>query len=219
MRSIFKMIYKILVLILVLAPVLALTAILAVRAYARPLTFTPEAAPSRPVAIVLGAGLWRDGAPTPVLRDRVAAAAQLFFAGKVKKLLMSGSRSSVYYDEPQAMRKLALTLGVPDEAIVLDGAGLRTYDSCYRARYIYGVREALLVTQQFHLPRAVYLCNALGISAAGVSSDLRQYRSASLFFWNLREIPATLAALWDVYIKPPQIELGLPQPIFPTEAQ
>jgi SanA protein len=181
--------------------------------------YTVESAPARRAAIVFGAGLWRDGSPTPVLRDRVATAAQLYFAGKVEKLLMSGDNSYVEYNEPGAMRGYALELGVPDEAIVLDYAGRRTYDTCYRARAIFGLQEAILVTQNFHLPRALYLCNVLGLPSVGVPADLQDYRRRSLFFWNLREVPATLAALWDVMVARPQPILGKPEPIFPLEAQ
>lgn len=213
------MLFRIVLLILVLGPVAALLPRLVTGMYARPLTYTVSDAPVRDVAIVFGAGLWRDGSPTPVLRDRVSAGAQLYFAGKVQKLLMSGGQPSGRYNEPAAMRQYALTLGVPDEAIVLDYAGDRTYDTCYRARHIFGLDEAILVTQQFHLPRAVYTCNALGVAAAGVASDLRQYRRGSVAYWNLREIPATLAAFWDVHIARPEPQMGSPEPIFPVEAQ
>jgi SanA protein len=175
--------------------------------------FYVDQAPQRRVAIVFGAGLWRDGSPTPVLRDRVATAAQLYFSGKVQILLMSGDNSTAYYNEPAAMQSYAIELGVPEDAIVLDYAGRRTYDTCYRARDIFGLREAILVTQKFHLPRAIYTCNALGVEAVGVPADLRAYRKRSLFFWNLRETPATLVALWETHISRPQPILGAPEPI------
>ncbi len=181
--------------------------------------YTVESVPVRRVAIVFGAGLWRDGSPTPVLRDRVATAAQLYFAGKVEKLLMSGDNSDLYYNEPGAMRGYALDLGVPDEAIVLDYAGRRTYDTCYRARAIFGLQDAILVTQAFHLPRALYVCNALGLPSVGVPADLRIYLNRSLLYWNLREVPATLVALWEVHVSRPEPILGKPEPIFPLEAQ
>jgi len=177
-----------------------------------------ENVPPARVAIVFGAGLWRDGSPTPVLRDRVATAAQLYFAGKVEKLLMSGDNSYINYNEPGAMHGYALELGVPQEAIVLDYAGRRTYDTCYRARAIFGLQQAILVTQAFHLPRALYICNALGLPSVGVQADLRDYHSRSLLFWHLREIPATLVALWEVHFSHPKPVLGIPEPIFPTEA-
>jgi SanA protein len=176
-------------------------------------------APQKPVAIVFGAGLTRDGQPTAVLRDRVEAAANLYFAGKVEKILMSGDNRFSDYNEPGAMRTFALSLGVPDQAIVLDFAGRRTYDTCYRARAIFGVQEALLVTQNFHLPRALYLCNALGIRAEGVSADLHPYRRSIQYIWNLRELPASLTALVDVHVLHPIPVLGNPEPIFPSKSE
>ena len=159
--------------------------------------------------------MWRNGTATPVLQDRVQTAANLYFAGKVEKLLMSGDNRFVDYNEPAVMREVALSLGVPDEAIVLDYAGRRTYDTCYRAKAIFGVTEAILVTQAFHLPRAIYECNRLGVDSVGVEADLRIYRKSSLLYWNMRELLATVAALWDVNISHPVPVLGNPEPIFP----
>ena len=175
--------------------------------------------PSKRAAIVFGAGLRRDGRPTSVLRDRVAAAADLYFAGKIEKILMSGDHQFIDYNEPGAMRDYAMELGVPEEDIVLDYAGRRTYDTCFRARDIFGLNEAVLVTQGFHLPRALYTCRALEISAVGFSADLRDYHRRSRAFWNLREIPASLVAMYEVHISHPQPVLGNPEPIFPMEAQ
>ncbi|OGO42185.1 MAG: hypothetical protein A2W36_05330 [Chloroflexi bacterium RBG_16_58_14] len=173
-----------------------------------------EDAPVRRVAVVFGAGLWRDGNPTPVLRDRVETAARLYFDGKVEKLLMSGDNSVVEYNEPEAMRQYALSLGVPDEDIVLDHAGRRTYDTCYRAKAIFQVEQPILVTQSFHLPRAVYTCRAMGVDATGVSADIQYYRRSSRLYWSLRELPATLTALLQVHILRPEPVLGEPLPIF-----
>ena len=213
------MVPRLILLLMIMIPTALVLPRLITGLYARPRTFSIKEAPARSAAIVFGAGLWRDGSPTPVLRDRVAAAAQLYFSGKVVKLIMSGGNPSIYYDEPGAMRAYALSLGVPDEAIVLDYAGRRTYDTCYRALHIFGIRQATLVTQGFHLPRALYLCNKLGIDGVGVPADLRQYRWFSRTIWNLREIPATLGALWDVHIARPLPILGDPEPVFPPEAQ
>lgn len=188
---------------------------LAVIAYARGRSFGTEQAPSAPVAIVLGAGLSRDGSPSQVLQDRVTTAARLYFAGKVQKLLMSGDNRFVSYNEPAAMRKFAMALGVPASDIVEDFAGRRTYDTCYRARAIFGVKQAIVVTQNFHLPRALILCNANGIAATGVSADLRSYSPGPFLYWNLREIPATLVSIWESYITHPLPVLGQPEPIFP----
>jgi SanA protein len=183
--------------------------------YALPRTFTTQTVPSKPVAIVFGAGLWRDGTPTTILRDRIDTASELFFSGKVQKILMSGDNSYLDYNEPGAMRDYALSLGVPKASIVLDYAGRRTYDTCYRARAIFGVQQAILVTQGFHLSRALYTCNALGLKAVGVPSDQRDYPPNSLLYWNLRELPATLTAILDVHILRPVPILGKPEPIFP----
>ena len=213
------MVLRFFLLVILLAPLVVVLPRLFTGLYARSLTYSIEDAPRRNAVIVFGAGLWRDGSPTPVLRDRVATAAQLYFAGKAEKLVMSGGNPTIDYDEPGAMRTYALSLGVPEEAIVLDYAGRRTYDTCYRARHIFGIQKATLVTQGFHLPRALYLCNHLGIDGIGVQADLRQYRRSSRTFWNLREIPATLGALWDVHVTRPLPILGDPEPIFPPEAQ
>lgn len=183
--------------------------------YARPKTFTIANVPAHRVGIVFGAGLWRNGTATPVLIDRVTTAANLYFAGKIEKLLMSGDNRFVDYNEPAVMRDLALSLGVPDGAIVLDYAGRRTYDTCYRAKAIFGVKDAILVTQGFHLPRAIYLCNHLGVDSVGVSADLRVYQKISILYWNARELLATVSALWDVNIGHPVPVLGDKEPIFP----
>jgi SanA protein len=185
--------------------------------YAHKRVFTNTGVPKRRIAIVFGAGLWRNGSPTPVLEDRVTAAANLYFSGKVEKLLMSGDNRFVNYNEPEAMRKKALTLGVPNDAIVLDYAGRRSYDTCYRAKVIFKVDQAILVTQAFHMPRVLYLCNRLGVASVGVDSDLRIYRKSSMLYWNARELLATVAALWDVNIGHPIPVLGDPLPIFPEK--
>jgi SanA protein len=178
-----------------------------------PITDTPDA----PVAIVFGAGLSRSGAPSPVLQDRVATAADLYFAGKVKKLLMSGDNRFIDYNEPGAMQQYALKLGVPAGDIVLDYAGRRTYDTCYRARAIFGVRQAVVVTQNFHLPRALILCNAMGIQATGASADRRSYGLAPATYWQVRELPAILLTFWEISISHPLPVLGNPEPIFTGE--
>ena len=189
------------------------------RLHAGSRVYEPENSPVGKVAIVFGAGLYRNGSPTPVLRDRVATAAELYHTGKVEKILMSGDNSTPEHNEPGAMRDYAISLGVPDQDIILDYAGRRTYDTCYRARHVFAIDSAILVTQAYHLPRALYTCNMLGVPAVGVPADLRQYRRVSQTFWNLRESAATAVALWQVHISRPQPILGNPEPIFPQEAQ
>ena len=184
--------------------------------YAAFKVFSMEDVPADRVAIIFGAGLRRDGGPTAVLRDRVQTATKLYFDGKVEKLLMSGDNRVADYNEPEAMRQYALSLGVPDEAIVLDYAGRRTYDTCYRARHIFGVHSAILVTQKFHLSRALFTCNALGVKAMGVEANNYYYLKRSRLYWNIREQFATVGAFWDVYFKKPLPVLGEPEPIFPV---
>lgn len=178
-----------------------------------------DAVPDYKVAIVFGAGLNRIGQPTTVLRDRVEVAVSLYKKGKVERLLFSGDNRTDNYNEPLAMQNYAISLGVPKEAIVLDFGGRRTYDTCYRAKAIFGVDEAILVTQSFHLARTLYTCMKFGIKAAGVPSDIHQYRTVTLFYWNLRETMATINALIDLNITHPKPVLGNPQPIFPKEMQ
>ncbi|HEX8990446.1 MAG TPA: ElyC/SanA/YdcF family protein [Anaerolineales bacterium] len=176
--------------------------------------YNVASAPSLPAAVVFGAGLTRTGQPTAILKDRVETAAQLFFAGKVQKLLMSGDNRFLDYNEPEAMRQYALSLGVPSSAIVLDYAGRRTYDTCYRARAIFGLDSVLLVTQAFHLPRALFLCNGLGLRAAGVEANNHHFWPPLLLIWNVREQLATVGAFVDLYVSRPLPVLGGPEPIF-----
>ena len=176
--------------------------------------YQDENAPSEKLAIVFGAGLRRDGTPTAILRDRVETAAKLYFSGKVEKILMSGDNRFEYYNEPESMRQYALSLGVPDAAIALDYAGRRTYDTCYRAKAIFGASEALLVTQKFHLPRALFLCNSLGLKSYGIEANNNRYRKISLLIWNIREQIATVGAFVDVYWSNPIPVMGSPEPLF-----
>jgi len=181
--------------------------------YAAPRTFTVDNVPAERVAIVFGAGLLRDGSAGPVLRDRVETAVQLYQQGKVRKLLMSGDNRFVNYNEPEAMRQYALDLGVPDEDIVLDYAGRRTYDTCYRANAIFQVDSAILVTQSFHLPRALFLCNSFGVQSTGVEANNTYFRKISRLYWNARELFATVQSVWDVRVSKPLPVLGDPEPI------
>jgi SanA protein len=185
-----------------------------IQLYAAPHTYTVDSVPSARVAIVFGAGLLRDGSAGPVLRDRVETAVQLYHQGKVDKLLMSGDNRFVEYNEPEAMRQYALTFGVPNEDIVLDYAGRRTYDTCYRAKAIFQVDSAVLVTQSFHLPRALFLCNAFEVKAEGVEANNTYFRKVSRLYWNSRELFATVQAVWDVVIAKPLPVLGDPEPIY-----
>jgi vancomycin permeability regulator SanA len=183
-----------------LAPVLVATPLAWFAASTDGRRTTVDRAQARPVALVLGAGLRRDGRPTLLLARRLDLAAELYHRGTVDAVLVSGAD-----DEPSAMRTYLLGAGVPDAKIVADEAGVRTWDSCVRAREVYGVRSAIVVTQEFHLPRAVVLCAAAGIDAIGVGDpSLRVRRTATVYGW-LREVPAAVKALGDtIFRRPPQ---------------
>jgi vancomycin permeability regulator SanA len=149
--------------------------------------------PQRHVAVVFGAGLDGNGGPSAILYDRVAAAVDLYNVRKVDKLLMTGDNSVATHNEVEAMRKTAVDLGVPDGDIVLDYAGFSTWDSCYRAREVFSLTEATLVTQRFHLPRAIYTCKQLGVQSVGVAADRQAYPTS---YNEVRELPALAATLW-----------------------
>jgi SanA protein len=218
-RRIFQIISRLLLSLIALGSLLLFIPRLITSLYTIKRIYNVQSAPMHRAAIVFGAGLWLDGTPTPVLRDRVATAAELYFAGKVEKILMSGDNRFIDYNEPGAMHAYAVQLGVPEEAIVLDYAGRRTYDTCYRAKAIFGLHEAILVTQNFHLPRALYTCSQLGMDVIGVSADRRVYQRRAFAYWNLRELFATLTALYEVHISRPLPVLGEPEPIFPSLVQ
>lgn len=164
--------------------------------------YTIDDVPQKPVAIVFGARVRRNGVLSPVLADRVMTAVELYKAGKVRKLLMTGDNSRKDYDEPTAMENFAVKHGVPPEDVALDYAGFRTYDSCYRAQAIFGVTSAILVTQEFHLPRAVYTARHLGINAVGVSADRHDYSFQKRL--SFREKWATALAWVQVHVTKPK---------------
>ena len=176
---------------------LLLLRVATVARYDRAIRAPTDVPPGR-VAVVFGAGVGISGEPTPPLHDRVATAAELYRLGKVERLLLSGDGRTVVLDEPAAMRRLALALGVPDTALLLDGGGLRTATSCHRARHEFGVRHAVLITQRFHLPRALLLCEAAGMNVVGVAGDRRTYPWRWTVSWHAREVVATALAWWDV---------------------
>jgi len=169
--------------------------------------------PERPVAVVFGAGYWPSGALSWVLQDRLDAAIRLYQAGRVQKLLFSGDNRFVDYNEPAKMLEYALAHDVPREAIVLDYAGRRTYDTCYRARDIFRVPEVVLVTNRYHLPRALLTCRRLGVDAIGYAADQRRYPCHELAWYWVREVPALWKAWMDLHITHPTPVLGEPLPI------
>lgn len=152
--------------------------------------------------IVFGAGVIGDR-PSAVLGDRVGSSVELYNSGKVKKLLMSGDGRMTDYDEPEVMKNVAIELGVPESDILMDKSGLRTYNTCFRARQEYGIAKAVLVTQDFHLERSLYTCNKLGIDSVGYVADEREYSGAVRF--SLREIPASVMAYLEVNFLKPEV--------------
>lgn len=168
-------------------------------------------APSSPAAIVLGAGYWPGGRLSHALADRMDTAIALYEAARVNKLLLTGDNRYADYNEPEAMAAYAQSRGVPREDLVLDYAGRRTYDSCYRASAIFGLERAILVTQEFHLPRALYTCNQLGLETVGVVADRRTYLRAT--WYQLRELFALTRAWLDLKLFKPVPVLGEPIPV------
>lgn len=177
-------------------------------------TFDAASVPPAQVAIVPGAGITADERPTLALRDRIDGAIALYRAGKIQKILMSGDNSSIYYNEPGAMTNYAIEQGIPESDIVQDYAGRRTYDTCYRAKEIFGLDSVIVTTQQYHLSRMVFLCDQLGLNTVGVPVEQSDYLLNRYMLWNVREVLATLAAYIDIYFLKPEPILGSPEPIF-----
>lgn len=172
---------------------------------------TAEAAQPAQVALVLGAGVSAGGHPTPMLRDRLETALTLYQAGKVQKLLLSGDHGRPDYDEVNAMRRYLEERGVPPEDLFLDHAGFDTYDSMYRAAAIFQVEDAIVVTQAFHLPRALWIAERLGLKVQGVPADRFRYGVERAYA--ARELAARVKAFGEVAVRRPPAFLGPAIPI------
>jgi len=166
-----------------------------VRSVAGGRVFDVENVPPAPVGIVFGAGLRQDGTPSHVLAGRLETARRLYAEGKVERLLVSGDNRRTDYSEPDAMRTWLIERGVPGRAVARDFAGRRTLDTCWRARGLWGVERAVLVTHDYHLPRSLFLARAAGIEATGVPAAYGRTRRAA---W--RERFARVAAWLDVCV-------------------
>lgn len=162
----------------------------------REMIFSPDNIACRQVAIVPGAFVSPDGELCDMLADRVITAVELYKSGKVGKLLMTGDHGRVSYDEVNSMRKFAEARGVPTGDIFMDHAGFSTFESMYRARDVFRVQSAVIVTQNFHLPRAVYIARSLGLDAVGLSADRHVYAGSAIYKY--REIPARIKAFWQI---------------------
>jgi len=163
-----------------------------------PHTKSPDEVAFTHYGIVLAAETTPQGRPSAVLRDRIQRGVDLYLSGKISTLVMSGQAP-----EPAIMRDYAVSLGVPEDDILLDNGGLRTYATCYNAATQLGLKEAIFITQPFHLPRTVFLCRALGIDATGVAAHHGRYWRGSGLAWNIRETLATILAFQELFISPP----------------
>lgn len=171
-----------------------------------------ESVPSQyDVGIVFGAAISYGGQPSTVLADRVEAAVELYEAGVIDKIVMSGDNRFVDYNEPGVMQRYAIELGVEEEDIVMDFAGRRTYDTCFRAKEIFKIERAVLITQKYHLYRATYTCSKLGVDNVGYIADGSVYPKLDL--WKQREVLATWVAWWQLNVTHPKPVLGQPEPI------
>jgi len=160
--------------------------------------------------IVLGAGIW-DGEPSPMLEDRLLQGIELYQMGVAPKIIMSGDHGSVDHDEVGVMKRYAINWGVPSEDIFMDHAGFSTYDTMYRARDVFQAQKVVIVTQEYHLYRAVYIANQLGLEAYGVKSNPRPY--SGQIFREIREILARDKDYFMCIFKPYPMYLGDPVPI------
>lgn len=160
--------------------------------------------------IVLGAGV-RNGSPSPMLQDRIDCGVALYLDGVAPKIIMSGDHGRKDYDEVNVMKAEAIEAGVPSEDVFMDHAGFSTYESIYRAKEIFGVKKVLIVTQKYHLFRALYIARELGVEAYGVSADVRSYRGA--VYREVREVLARNKDFVKCIFKPESTYLGEAIPV------
>ena len=161
--------------------------------------------------MVLGASVNPDGTPSPMLEDRLETGIALYFRGAAPKLLLTGDNGQIEYNEVEAMKNYALAAGVPEEDIFLDHAGFSTYDSVYRASYVFGVASMIVVTQEYHLYRALHGCKKMGIAAVGAAAEQDVFDGQEM-----REVREALARVKDFVkwqIKPEATFLGEAIPI------
>ena len=160
--------------------------------------------------LVFGAGV-RDGNPTPMLRDRLITGISLYKSGAAPKIIMSGDHGREDYDEVNVMKSYAVENGVPDGDVFMDHAGFSTYDSVYRAKAVFEADSIIIVTQKYHLYRALYIAERLGVNAVGVSADLDDY--SGQLKRDLREIAARDKDFFSCLFKPEPKYLGEKIPV------
>lgn len=149
--------------------------------------------------VVLGASVYADGTPSGILEDRLDDAISLYEAGAAPRIIMSGDGSTSSYNEPEAMKAYAVARGVPEDAIVCDGMGLSTYETMHNAMTDFGCDRIVVATQTYHLYRALYSANGLGMEAVGVASDYHAYDNQTSY--DIREIPARTKDFFQTLFK------------------
>lgn len=159
---------------------------------------TVEQAPARDVAIIYGAEVYPSGKPSPYLRARLDRGVELYRAGKAKVFIVSGDNADAHNHEATNMKKYLVAQGVPADQVVEDAYGLDTYDTCVRARKVFGVDSALLVSQRYHLPRAVATCRSVGVDAVGVGDVSVKQTSQRWDEFARRELGANVKMVWDL---------------------
>ena len=158
--------------------------------------------------IVLGASVYLDGTPSGILQDRLDDGIALYFAGAAPKIIMSGDNGTESYNECWAMKQYAISQGVPSEDVFCDHAGFSTYETMYRARHVFGADRVVIATQTYHLYRAIYDAQGVGMEAIGVPSDYGEYVNQS--WYDFREIFARTKDFFQVLMKTPSTYVGDP---------
>ena len=158
-----------------------------------------ENLPDSNTVIVLGASVHSNGKLSPILQDRVDTALKIYNAGKAQQFLLSGDNRSNDYDEVNAMKNYLLERNVPEAHILTDPAGIDTYDSMYRSNAVYKINKAIVVTQNFHLPRALFIANGLGLDYAGFAANTKHYKIENSLI--RREKLANIKAIYEVIIQ------------------
>lgn len=156
--------------------------------------------------LVLGCGVWHGGVPTPMLADRLERSVELYENGASGKLLMSGDHGRKDYDEVNVMKEYAIDAGIPSENVFMDHAGFSTYESIYRAKAVFKAENVIIISQSYHLYRALYIAKGLGLKAYGVGSDQREYMGQE--YREAREILARVKDFFTVIFKPEPTFLG-----------
>lgn len=207
-----KWIKRIVCILLVLAVIISAGVFIIdayVKASADSRILTAEAAAEIPDAdciLILGCGVYEGGVPSPMLEDRLLTGIELYNSGVAPKIIMSGDHGQENYDEVNIMKQFAIDRGVPSEDIFMDHAGFSTYESAYRAKEVFEASKPIIVTQKYHLYRAIYDAKALGLEAYGVASDPREY--AGQTYRDLREILARNKDFFTCILKPRPTYLG-----------